>query len=65
MLYAIFTHLQYLAARLQTGVVHTGLIHAQRYAVQQNDQNRDALEPRVQSESGRRNIYIVKATNQR
>lgn len=46
-----FTYLQYPAARLQTGIVHTGLVHAQRDAVQQDDQNGDALKPRARVQS--------------
>lgn len=43
------TYLQDSAARLQTGIIHTGLVHAQRDAVQQDDQYGDALEPRARS----------------
>lgn len=39
------THLQDLATVLDTGVVHTGLVHAQGDAVQQDDQDGDTLEP--------------------
>lgn len=46
-----FTYLQYPAARLQTGIIHAGLVHAQRDAVQQDDQNGDALKPRARVQS--------------
>lgn len=54
-----FTYLQYPAARLQTGIIHTGLVHAQRDAVQQDDQNGDALKPRARVQSRVKQLRIT------
>jgi len=39
------THLKDLAAVRDTGVVHAGLVHSEGDAVEQDDQDGDALEP--------------------
>lgn len=48
------THLKDLAAVRHTGVVHAGLIHAESDAVEQDDQNGDALEPCEGGQNGGR-----------
>lgn len=60
-----FTYLQYPAARLQTGIIHTGLVHAQRDAVQQDDQNRDALKPCARVQSRVKQLRITHKTGRK